>query len=222
LQLHPVLPVILHTGLEPWTAPRGLRELMTGPTELYGHVPDWRPLFFDLSARTPEELLKAVGQWLPALAVVRAEREDRERFEAVLTDVLGRLADLHDTDRLRWSELLRFVLSWGLRRRPGNEQQTVFDAVLASHQQGKLREEMEHMAHALGQTWEQELLQRGREIGKQEGVRSVLLHLGRKRFGEPDAATIVALENINDLARLERMSEALGSVSSWADVLATL
>jgi hypothetical protein len=184
-------------------------------------------LFFDLSARTPEELLKAVGHWLPALAVVRAEREDRDHFASVLTEVLGRLADLHETEPRRWSELLHFVLSWGLRRRPRDEQQTVYDAVQASQQQGKLRKEMEDMAQALGQTWEQELLQRGQEIGMQKGiavgVRALLLRRGHKRFGEPDAATIAALEAINDLARLERMSDALDlDVSGWAEMLATL
>jgi Putative transposase, YhgA-like len=229
LALHPVLPILLHTGAEPWTAARGLRELMTGPPDMHAHVPDWRPLFFDLAERTPEALLQAAGHWLPALAVVRAEGEEQQRFEAVLTDVLRRMADLHDTDRLRWSELLQFVLSWGLRRRPRAERQTVYNAVLASHRQSKLREEMEQMAHVLGQTWEQELLARGREIGKEEGktsgkteeARALLLRQGRKRFGEPDAATVAALEAIDDLPRLERMSEVILDASGWADVLKT-
>jgi hypothetical protein len=38
----------------------------------------------------------------------------------VRTEVLRRLTDLHDADRMRSSELLRFVLSWGLGRRPGD------------------------------------------------------------------------------------------------------
>src|SRR5208283_570090 len=60
---------------------------------------------------SPEALLQSAGHWLPALAVVRAEGEESERFQAVLTEVLRRLASLHDTERPRWGELLRFVLS---------------------------------------------------------------------------------------------------------------
>ena len=161
LRLCPVLPILLHTGNEPWTAARGLRELMTGPAELHAHVPDWRPLFFDLAERTPESLLASMGAWLPALAVVRAEEDERERFQAVLTEVLRKLTTIHDAEPLRWHELLDFVLSWGLRRRPRAERQTVYDAVLASQQQAELRQEMEQMAHTLGQTWEQEMLAQG-------------------------------------------------------------
>lgn len=237
LRLHPVLPILLHTGAKPWDAARGLRELMTGSPELHAHVPDWRPLFFDLAERTPEALLQAVGHWLPTLAVVRAENEERERFQAVMTEVLRRLAGLHDLDLMRWGELLRFVLSWGLRRRPRNEQQAVYEAVRASHQQAELRQEMEQMAHTLGQTWEQELLARGREIGREEGLvmgkaegeakgkaeeaHSLLLRQGRKRFGEPDATLLAALKAITDLSRLERMSEAILEVPGWPELLAT-
>jgi hypothetical protein len=220
LRLCPVLPIILHTGNQPWTAPRGLRELMSGPAELHAHVPDWRPLFFDLAERSPEELLHMVGHWLPALAVVRGERDEQSRFQALLTEVLRRLASLHDTEPLRWGELLRFVLSWGLRRRPRGEQQTVYEAVLASHQEAQLRQEMEQMAQVLGQTWEQELLAQGRAIGKAEEARALLLRLGRRRFGEPDAATIAALEAVSDLPHLERMSEAILDAPNWAALLA--
>ena len=82
------------------------------------------------------------------------------------------------------------------------------------------------MAHALGQTWEQELVARGREIGKAEGkvegkaegrsegrteeARALLLRLGRKRFGEPDSASVTSLGAIIDVARLERMTTADG------------
>ncbi len=233
LRLNPVLPIVLHTGSEPWAAPRALRELMAGPTELHAHLPDWRPLFFDLAERTPESLLQAVGHWLPALAVVRAEGAEREEFQAVLAEVLRRLAPLHESEGLRWHELLHFVLSWGLRRRPHQERQSVYDAVIASHERAELQKEMESMAHTVEQTWEQELLTRGRAIGmeegkaegkaegKVEGARAVLLRQGRKRFGEPDAATVAAVEAISDLARLERMSEAIFDVPGWKELLAT-
>lgn len=83
------------------------------------------------------------------------------------------------------------------------------------------------MAHVIGQ--EQELLSQGREIGKEEGLiqgkaeqaRTLLLRLGRRRFGEPDAATVAVLEALADLPRLERMSDAILDVPSWADLLAT-
>lgn len=233
LRLNPVLPLVLHTGTEPWTAARSLRDLMTGPPELQAYVPDWQPLFFDLAERTPDDLLQTVAHWLPALAVVRAEEAPRERFQAVLTEVLRRLAALHDAEPLRWGELLRFVLSWGIRRRPHDEQQTVYEAVRASHEQAELRQEMEQMTQTIKRTWEQEVWARALQTGKEEGLaegqakgraeeaRALLLRQGRKRFGEPDAATVAALEAIADLPRLERMWDAFLEVPGWTELLAT-
>lgn len=61
----------------------------------------------------------------------------------------------------------------------------------------------------------------GKGRGKAEATRELLLRQGRKRFGEPDAATAAALEAIVDLSRLERMCEAILDVGGWDELLAT-
>ena len=48
----------------------------------------------------------------------------------------------------------------------------------------------------------QAILREGRQEGKVEGEQELLLRQGTKRFGEPDAATIAALEAIQDIDRL--------------------
>lgn len=48
-----------------------------------------------------------------------------------------------------------------------------------------------------------------------------LLCLGRKRFGNPDAATEAALTAITDLDRLERLADAILTAGSWNELLAT-
>lgn len=47
----------------------------------------------------------------------------------------------------------------------------------------------------------------------------LLLRLGCKRFGEPDAALRSALEAISELPRLEQLSERLLEADSWQDLL---
>jgi predicted transposase YdaD len=56
--------------------------------------------------------------------------------------------------------------------------------------------------------------------GVVEGARRILLRMGEIKFGAPDAATRVALEEINDLARLDKLSARLLSVDSWDKLLA--
>ena len=49
----------------------------------------------------------------------------------------------------------------------------------------------------------------GYRAGSLEEVRKTLFRLGRKRLGEPPAATVTGLEAIDDLERLEQLSERL-------------
>jgi hypothetical protein len=64
-------------------------------------------------------------------------------------------------------------------------------------------------------------LQQGLQQGKLHEIKQTVLRQGRKRFGEPPASTVTALEAISDLERLERMSEHLLDVATWDDLLAT-
>ena len=58
------------------------------------------------------------------------------------------------------------------------------------------------------------------EEGEAKGERNLILLQGRKRFGEPDAATLAALEAIASTERLEQLGERLLEVESWAELLA--
>src|SRR5262249_52862171 len=50
--------------------------------------------------------------------------------------------------------------------------------------------------------------------------RKVVLSRGRRRWGEPDAATLAALEAITDVQRLEALSERVDTVAGWQELLA--
>src|SRR5262249_35634444 len=49
LRLTPVLPIVFHTGPEPWRTHRTLRDLVGGPEPIRALVPEWSPLFWDLA-----------------------------------------------------------------------------------------------------------------------------------------------------------------------------
>src|SRR5438045_2278440 len=83
LRLSPIIPVVFHTGSERWQTHTTLAELIVGPVALRAFAPQWQPLFWDLAERSAEELLQAAGEWLTALAVVRAERENASEFRGV-------------------------------------------------------------------------------------------------------------------------------------------
>jgi predicted transposase YdaD len=67
----------------------------------------------------------------------------------------------------------------------------------------------------------QMILDEGREEGALREARKLLLQLGRLKFGAPEPDVETAIQAINDLARLERMSARLLDVTTWQDLLAT-
>ncbi len=62
-------------------------------------------------------------------------------------------------------------------------------------------------------------LEQGQRRGRIEEVQKVLFRLGRVRFGRLDRKSRAAIEEIDDLDRLEHLSERLLTATSWADLL---
>ena len=61
-------------------------------------------------------------------------------------------------------------------------------------------------------------LAEGRALGRAEAARELLLHLGTRRFGQPNRATRAALERIDDSDQLRHLAERLDEVSNWREL----
>src|SRR5438067_800883 len=59
LRLRPVLPVVLYTANRPWGSNETIPDMVDAPPELLALLPDWGPIFWNLSERTTEQLLAA-------------------------------------------------------------------------------------------------------------------------------------------------------------------
>ena len=62
-------------------------------------------------------------------------------------------------------------------------------------------------------------LEEGLEKGKITGARTILLRLGEVRFGKPDKSIRAAIEAIDDLDRLEKLTERILSAKSWRELI---
>jgi predicted transposase YdaD len=67
----------------------------------------------------------------------------------------------------------------------------------------------------------EEGIMEGRIEGRIEGERRLLVRQGTKRFGVPDAATVTAIEAIEDLDRFEALGDRIldAGIQSWDDLL---
>ena len=74
----------------------------------------------------------------------------------------------------------------------------------------------------MGKTIADSFRDEGRAEGRVQGASDIVLRRGRRKFGEPDSATIDALRAVVDLDRLDRMVEQSFTAESWSDLLSTL
>ena len=156
LRLTPVLPVVFHTGLQPWVTNRQLADLFADPEELRRFAPQWPTLFWDLAEHDAAALLASGAAWLQALAVVRAEAEESAAFQTVLGDVLPHLVKLRQQDKIRSLDLLGFILTWATRRRPPTERRGLQTLVQTRVNDLTAQQELMAMGKLLEKTYDEE------------------------------------------------------------------
>lgn len=57
--------------------------------------------------------------------------------------------------------------------------------------------------------------------GRLDEAKKLILRQGRIRFGPPDEPTTTTINGLEDLERLERMSERVLTVTTWQELLDT-
>jgi predicted transposase YdaD len=69
----------------------------------------------------------------------------------------------------------------------------------------------------------QAILREGRQEGRVEGEQKLLLRQGTKRFGNPNATTVAAIEAVRDIDRLENLGERIldPGIRDWDELLRT-
>jgi hypothetical protein len=205
LRLSPILPIVFHTGPDTWRTNTRLSDLIEGPEEFRPFAPQWQPLFWNLADQTPEGLLASAAAWLQALAVVRTERAESEPFRAVLAQVLLRVLEEQGRNRVRGYDLLVFVLSWVLRRRPRTENAELRAFLDETIKDEALKREVIEVTETLGQTWEELTVERERNAERNAELRHgrrILRDLLSDRFTAVPEELVRRIEACTDLQLL--------------------
>jgi hypothetical protein len=147
---------------------------------------------------------------LATLGVMRLHEEDDEGLQSLCARVLQRAEELGIQMRTRRHELLWFVISFSLLRRPAVEHDSLREAARESQSEPVHQEEVIRMFDTLRQTWEQELLTRGRLLATREN----LCLLMEERFGPFPPGLAERIEATDDLERLRGAMRQVLQVSS--------
>ncbi len=220
--LPPVLPIVFHTGTQPWGSARSLSELLVEPSAFHAFAPTWAPLFWELPKHSVEELLSAEEAFLQALAVVRVDDADRDEFAKVYRATLDRLNSTQASNRSRWSDLVYLIVGWLLHRRPKSDQPELIEATRQLAPDLERREEIDKMVETYADVVFAEGERKGERKGRAAQAREILLLLSAKRLGAASPEIEAAVNAISDLDRLKRMLNRSDEVSTWAQLLATL
>ena len=63
------------------------------------------------------------------------------------------------------------------------------------------------------------IMERGEVKVERRTLIQTLLRLGRKKFGEPDSATLSLIESLTDVDRLQALTDRILDVTSWQELL---
>jgi predicted transposase YdaD len=221
-RLTPVMPIVFHTSSRPWRQNRELADLFDAPEELRAFAPPWQPLFLDLGERSAEGLLAAKEEFLAAMAVVRAERARAAVFRTVYKRVLQRLEEMSEREHVRWHELIWFLLSWAMRRRPREEGEQLFAIAAESQGNVRRREEVREMGRAVRKTWADEIADEMLEEGEARGFlinsRDNLRLWLEERFGSVPEELSARIEATEDLERLRNALRQVVHIQSPAEL----
>ncbi|HZU39381.1 MAG TPA: Rpn family recombination-promoting nuclease/putative transposase [Gemmataceae bacterium] len=218
LRLSPVLPLVLYTGGGAWQNNRTLHDLLGEPGEFHGFVPQWSPLFWELSDHDADELLASGDAWQETLAVIRAQGTDAATFERIYVEALRRLAPVAAHDRVRWYDLVRAIVSWALWRRPGPERQNLLAAAQATQTDTDRQKEIRLMGQTIAEAiWEEGRLKGeadGELKGELKALRRTLRQLLTARFGTLPEAVAARIENCSDVDRLTAAIVRVSDIAS--------
>ena len=230
-RLPTIVPIVLHASPGRWTGPRTIADMLDEPAAFHPFAPVWKPIFWEVGEHTAQEWLASEDPFLQLMAIVRAENAERDEALAVYREMLRQFADLREQNAMRWTHLLRFALGWVVNRRPRSERSDWIQATEESQTSVLAKEEIRNMGKTIAQSWVEEGFEMGQakgiEIGQAKGIEigavktlhAMIDRIGRKRLGEPPEQVRTELLAINDVARLERLSDRVLDVASWQELL---
>jgi predicted transposase/invertase (TIGR01784 family) len=211
VKLYPVLPIVFYTGRKRWAQLPSLRTLMELPKELEAFVPAWETLFLNLHETPPDTLTNLGDAAALALRALQASDAPKERLAEALREVALRLDALPDAVHAQITKALTYLYLLIKHKRAEDEQDELFAI---------LNEAIERRAEELKEvemTGAEALIRKGREEGREQGQRELLVKQLTIKFG-PLPESIVSKVTALSERRLETLAERFVTAASLAEL----
>jgi hypothetical protein len=207
IRLHPVLPVVFYTGTRRWEAVGRLVDLVEMGDRFEAATPAMEPLFLNLSAVAPEQL-ESVGGFFGSVLRLVQQRESRpHEFQQLLHRVVQHLEAMPQAERLRWLELLSYIMALVYHVREPSEWPSLQRMIEDSVQTDEHRQEVFEMRRTIAD----ELKEEGAREGAIRNSQQTLIRLLKRRFGRVP----------NEVASTIRATHDPDQLAEWLDRFAT-
>jgi hypothetical protein len=214
-EFQPVLPIVLYSGTRTWERLESLRELIAQVEELSEVLPEFLPLFLNISKTPGEELEERGGAFGLLLRLVQQRKLRRSVFEETLSRVVRSLEkQMADDDRKRWLDLLSYVHALIYHERDEPEREELSLRVADSLDNDAHRKEV----YDMGRTIAEALQEEGIRKGELSFARRTLLSQLQLKFKKVPADIVQRIEITDSVEQLTDWLNALIKAKKLADV----
>ena len=204
IRFDPVLPVVFYTGTRRWESPGRLVDLVDLGEHFESMIPAFEPLFIN-RPEIPAETLQTQGGYFGAvLRLVQQRNARRSEFQELLVQVLQNLETMPDAERLRWLELLSYIMALVYHARDPSERPKLQKTIESSVRTDIHRQEIFEMRRTIADELKEE--------GALKIRRQVLLRQLKRRFGNVPAAVSATI----------RATHAPEQLDEWLDQVVTV
>ncbi len=204
IRLYPVLPVVFYTGTRRWDSVGRLVDLVEMGAAFDSATPAMTPLFINLPVLSAEALEAKGGFFGWVLRLIQQRKSRPREFQRLLNRVVQHLETMSGGERLRWLELLSYIMALVYHVREPSEWPSLQNAIEASVQTDEHRQEVFEMRRTIADELKEE--------GAIRKSQQTLIRQLKRRFGDvPDelTSTIRATGDVEQLdAWLDRFATA--------------
>jgi len=206
-RLCPVIPMVLYTGSDSWTASMRLVDLMSGGPDFARFVPSWETLFLDVRHVSLESLSSAIG-W--ALTVMRQSDAPHERLRAAVLEALRGLEALPESDAGQWLRAVWYLVLAVFHRGEPSGYNELHTLVVSGARQSKfgLQEEVDQMSMTMAEFVADEAAR-----CKVVGTRNALVTMLETQFGRLSHDTTNSIDRADEETLLAWVRAAVGAKS---------
>lgn len=214
-RLNPLLPIVFYTGPGRWGSNRSLADLLGEPAVLHPFSPRFEPIFWELGTHSPESLRDSQAILGQFLAVLRLADEAAAVLEPIYRSPVENLDRLTGGSGVRWSDMIRLLLTLTAWRRPEEERKDWWDMTEAMVEEQARLTRLREMQKKIAESFRRE----GREEGATLNARETLLRLGTRKFRPPSAEIVETVNRIEERSRLEEMTDRVLTATSWEEIV---